>query len=165
MDQEIDEMVFGAMQKYKEHDFKSINHANSLEEIQGKDNDADKVSNLDPLIKKVKKVLGNKVKDVVESKRLSNSPACVVADSNDPTAQMQEIMKQMGQTQFPDVKPIFELNPKHKIIKKLSKMNKNKLFDDSILLLYDQSLLVSNIKIENPGDFISRVNKVLEKSL
>jgi len=165
MDQEIDEMVFGAMQKYKDHDFKSINHANSLEEIQGKDNDADKVSNLDPLIKKVKKVLGNKVKDVVESKRLSNSPACVVADSNDPTAQMQEIMKQMGQTQFPDVKPIFELNPKHKIIKKLSKMNKNKLFDDSILLLYDQSLLVSNIKIENPGDFISRVNKVLEKSL
>ena len=165
MDQEIDEMVFGAMQKYKDHDFKSINHANSLEEIQGKDNDADKVSNLDPLIKKVKKVLGNKVKDVVESKRLSNSPACVVADSNDPTAQMQEIMKQMGQTQFPDVKPIFEINPKHKIIKKLSKMNKNKLFDDSILLLYDQSLLVSNIKIENPGDFISRVNKVLEKSL
>jgi len=165
MDQEIDEMVFGAMQKYKDHDFKSINHANSLEEIQGKDNDADKVSNLDPLIKKVKKVLGNKVKDVVESKRLSNSPACVVADSNDPTAQMQEIMKQMGQTQFPDVKPIFEINPRHKIIKKLSKMNKNKLFDDSILLLYDQSLLVSNIKIENPGDFISRVNKVLEKSL
>jgi len=165
MDQEIDEMVFGAMQKYKEHDFKSINHANSLEEIQGEDKDTDKASNLDPLIKKVKKVLGDKVKDVVESKRLSNSPACVVADSNDPTAQMQEIMKQMGQTQFPDVKPIFEINPKHKIIKKLSKMSKNKLFDDSVLLLYDQSLLVSNIKIENPGDFISRVNKVLEKSL
>ena len=74
-------------------------------------------------------------------------------------------MKQMGQSQFPDVKPIFEINPKHKIIKKLSKMSKNKLFDDSIMLLYDQSLLVSNIKIENPGDFISRVNKVLEKSL
>tara|TARA_Y100001970_G_scaffold291403_1_gene428437 strand:- start:981 stop:2837 length:1857 start_codon:yes stop_codon:yes gene_type:complete len=165
MDHEIDEMVFGAMQKYKDHDFKSINHANSLEEIQGEDKKTDKASNLDPFIKKVKKVLGDKVKDVVESKRLANSPACVVADSNDPTAQMQEIMKQMGQSQFPDVKPIFEINPKHKIIKKLSKMSKNKLFDDSIMLLYDQSLLVSNIKIENPGDFISRVNKVLEKSL
>ena len=44
-------------------------------------------------------------------------------------------------------------------------MGKNKLFDDSIMLLYDQALLVSNIKIENPGEFISRINKVLEKSL
>mgnify|MGYP001163919602 CR=1 FL=1 len=95
----------------------------------------------------------------------SDSPACVVADSNDPTAQMQELFKQMGQGAMPNAKPIFEINPKHSIIKKLSKMNKTKSFDDSILLLFDQALLVSNIKIENPGEFISRINKVLEKSL
>ena len=71
----------------------------------------------------------------------------------------------MGQANFSDIKPIFEINPKHKIIKKLSKMSKNKLFDDSVMLLYDQALLVSNIKIENPVDFINRINKVLEKSL
>ena len=169
MDHEIDEMVFGGVQKYKDHDFKSINHANSLEEIQGDDKKDDKKDgkkvDIDPFIKKVKKVLGDKVKDVVSSKRLSDSPACVVADSNDPTAQMQELMKQMGQSNFPDVKPIFEINPTHKIIRKLSKMSKNKVFDDSIMLLYDQALLVSNIKIENPGEFINRVNKVLEKSL
>ena len=55
MDHEIDEMVFGAMQKYKDHDFKSINHANSLEEIQGEEKEPNKASNLDPFIKKVKK--------------------------------------------------------------------------------------------------------------
>ena len=44
-------------------------------------------------------------------------------------------------------------------------MSKNKLFDDSVMLLFDQALLVSNIKIENPGDFINRINRVLEKSL
>jgi molecular chaperone HtpG len=167
MDHEIDEMVFGAMQKYKDHDFKSINHANALEEIKddkSKD-EKKKKTDVDPLIKKVKKVLGDKVKDVVSSQRLSDSPACVVADSNDPTAQMQDLMRQMGQAGLPDSKPIFEINPDHKIIKKLSKMSKNKLFDDSIMLLFDQALLVSNIKIENPGDFISRINKVLEKSL
>ena len=165
MDHEIDEMVFGSLGKYKENEFKSINHANALEEIEGKDKKDNKKTNIDPFIKKVKKVLGEKVKDVVSSKRLSNSPACVVADSNDPTAQMQDLFKQMGQGAMPDAKPIFEINPTHSIIKKLSKMNKNKVFDDSVLLLFDQALLVSNIKIENPGDFISRINKVLEKSL
>jgi len=165
MDHEIDEMVFGAMQKYKDHDFKSINHANALEEVQSQDNKEKKNDKVEPFIKKVKKVLGDKVKDVVSSSRLSDSPACVVADSNDPTAQMQDLMRQMGQSGLPDAKPIFEINPDHKIIKKLTKMTKNKQFDDSIMLLFDQALLVSNIKIENPGEFISRINKVLEKSL
>ena len=165
MDHEIDEMVFGAMQKYKDYDFKSINHANALEEIQDKDNKEKKKEKVEPFIKKVKKVLGDKVKDVVSSSRLSDSPACVVADSNDPTAQMQDLMRQMGQSGLPNAKPIFEINPDHKIIKKLSKMTKNKQFDDSVMLLFDQALLVSNIKIDNPGEFISRINKVLEKSL
>jgi len=167
MDHEIDEMVFGAMQKYNDHDFKSINHANALEEIKDSESKDDKKTktNVEPLIKKVKKVLGEKVKDVVSSDRLSDSPACVVADSNDPTAQMQDLMRQMGQAGMPDSKPIFEINPDHKIIKKLSKMNKNKQFDDSVMLLFDQALLVSNIKIDNPGEFISRINKVLEKAL
>ena len=165
MDHEIDEMTFGSVQKYKDFDLKSINHANALEEIQGEDKEKNNKIDIDPLIKKVKKVLGDKVKDVVTSKRLLDSPTCVVADSNDPTAQMQDLFKQMGQAGMPQSKPIFEINPKHKIIKKLSKMNKNKQFDDSVMLLFDQALLVSNIKIENPGDFINRMNKVLEKSL
>ena len=166
MDHEIDEMVFGAMQKYKDFDFKSINHANALEEVQGDEDDkGKKKEKVEPFIKKVKKVLGDKVKDVVSSNRLSDSPACVVADSNDPTAQMQDLMRQMGQSGMPEAKPIFEINPDHKIIKKLSTMNKNKQFDDSVMLLFDQALLVSNIKIDNPGEFISRINKVLEKSL
>ena len=166
MDSEIDEMVFGNMQKYKDHEFKSINHANALEEIKGKDVDKKETKiDVDPFIKKVKKVLGERVKDVVASQRLSDSPACVVADSNDPTSQMQEMLKQMGQANFSNIKPIFEINPKHKIIKKLTNMNKNKVFDDSVMLLFDQALLVSNIKIDNPGDFIGRINKILEKSL
>ena len=55
--------------------------------------------------------------------------------------------------------------PKVEWIQGMNKMNMNKQFDDSIMLLFDQALLVSNIKIENPGDFINRMNKVLEKSL
>jgi len=162
MDHEIDEMVFAGLGKYKEHDFKSINHANALEEIQG-DDDTNNID-IEPFIKKVKKILGDKVKDVVSSKRLSDSPACIVADGNDPTAQMQQLFQQMGQN-MPEAKPIFEINPSHKIIKKLNKMNKTKQFDDSVMLLFDQAKLLSNIKIEDPGDFINRINKVLDKTL
>ena len=162
MDHEIDEMVFAGLGKYKEHDFKSINHANALEEIQGDDDT--KNLDIEPFIKKVKKILGDKVKDVVSSKRLSDSPACIVADGNDPTAQMQQLFQQMGQN-MPEAKPIFEINPSHKIIKKLNKMNKTKQFDDSVMLLFDQAKLLSNIKIEDPGDFINRINKVLDKTL
>ena len=163
MDHEIDEMVFGGLGKYKEHEFKSINHANALEEMQD-DVDENKNINIEPLIKKVKKVLGEKVKDVVSSKRLSDSPACIVADGNDPTAKMQQLFQQMGQG-MPEAKPIFELNPNHKIIKKLTKMSKTKQFNDSIMLLFDQARLLSNVKIEDPGEFINRINKALDKSL
>jgi len=163
MDHEIDEMVFGGLGKYKEHEFKSINHANALEEMQD-DVEENKNINIEPLIKKVKKVLGEKVKDVVSSKRLSDSPACIVADGNDPTAQMQQLFQQMGQG-MPEAKPIFEINPNHKIIKKLTKLNKPKQFNDSIMLLFDQARLLSNVKIEDPGEFINRINKALDKSL
>ena len=110
-------------------------------------------------------VLKGKVKDVLVSKRLTDSPSCIVSDSTDPSAQMQKIFKQMGQTNMPESKPILEINPDHKIVKKLNKMSKTKQFSDSVLLLYEQALLAENIKLDDPNEFISRVNRALEKSL
>ena len=61
-------------------------------------------------------MLGDKVKDVKLSNELSDSPSCIVADENDPTAQMQEMMKSMGQMDMPAIKPILEINPTHDIV-------------------------------------------------
>ena len=165
MDHEIDEMTFGSVQKYKEYDFKSINHANALEEIQADEEQKDQKIDIDPFIKKVKKVLGDKVKDVVASKRLSDSPSCVVADSNDPTAQMQELMRSMGQADIPNVKPILEINPNHKIIKKLKGKIKQKSFNDIAFLLYEQALIQEGVKLDNPAEFTERLNKVIIETL
>ena len=96
---------------------------------------------------------------------MTDSPSCIVSDSTDPSAQMQKIFKQMGQTNMPESKPILEINPDHKIVKKLNKMSKTKQFSDSVLLLYEQALLAENIKLDDPNEFISRVNRALEKSL
>ena len=71
----------------------------------------------------------------------------------------------MGQMNMPEAKPILEINPSHKIVKKLSKMNKTKQFNDSVFMLYEQALLAENIKLENPIEFINRLNRALEKSL
>ena len=120
--------------------------------------------NCDPLIKKMKSVLGDKVKDIIISTRLTDSPSCIVADSSDPSAQMQKMFKQMGQMNMPDAKPILEINAKHKIVKKMLKMSKTKQFNDSVLLVYEQALLAENIKLDNPNEFISRINRALEKA-
>ena len=164
MDNEIDEFVFSSVSKYKEHNFKSVNHSDALDELQDGHDKKDS-NDCDPLIKKMKSVLGDKVKDIKISTRLTDSPSCLVADSSDPTAQMQKMFQQMGQMNMPAAKPILEINPKHKIVKKMLKMSKTKQFKDSVLLVYEQALLAENLKLENPNEFISRLNRVLEKSL
>ena len=164
MDNEIDEFVFSSVTKYKDYTFKSINHSDAMEEIQTEDDKKDSDS-CKPLIKKMKAVLGDKVKDVIVSQRLTDSPSCIVADSNDPSAQMQKMFQQMGQMNMPEAKPILEINPKHKIVKKMNKMSKTKQFTDSVFLVYEQAMLAENMKLDNPIEFVNRMNRALEKAL
>ncbi|MFQ6604494.1 MAG: molecular chaperone HtpG [Fidelibacterota bacterium] len=164
LDDEIDDIIMSAIPKYKEWDLKSVNRSDAAEDLKS-DADKKQENNLKPVLKKIKKVLGDKVKDVVASTRLSDSPSCIVADANDPTAQIQEMMKAMGQVMGPEAKPILEINPKHPIVKRLTGMRKSKAFDDTCWLLYEQALLIEGVKLDNPADFVKRVNSVMEKAL
>ena len=164
LDDEIDEIVITSIPKYDDKELKSVNRSGAADELSDKSNKKN-IKELEPLIKKIKKVLGDKVKDVRISKRLNDSPSCLVADENDPTSQMQEIMKSMGQPNLPDIKPIFEINPKNKIVKKLQNMKRGKTFDDISLLLFEQALIQEGGKLDNPADFVKRLNSVMEKSL
>ena len=164
LDDEIDEIIMPSIPTYKEKDLKSVNRSGAADDLK-KESDKDKEKEVKPLIKKIKTILGDKVKDVKPSNRLSDSPSCIVADENDPTAQMQEIMRATGQVGMPEIKPILEINPDHDIIKKLIGMRKGKLLDDSVLLLYEQALLQEGVKLENPAGFVKRLNKFMEKSL
>ena len=164
LDDEIDEIIMPSIPTYKEKDLKSVNRSGAADDLK-KESDKDKEKEVKPLIKKIKSILGDKVKDVKPSNRLSNSPSCIVADENDPTAQMQELMRATGQVGMPEIKPILEINPNHDIIKKLVGMRKGKFFYDSVLLLYEQALLQEGVKLENPAGFVKRLNKLMEKSL
>ena len=124
-----------------------------------------KEKQISPLLDKIKKILGDEVKDVRASTRLSDSPSCIVADDNDPTIQMQHIFKALGQKDMPEVKPILEINPNHSIVKKLTDTEDKKLSEDISRLLFEQALIVEGAELANPADFAKRLNRVIDKSL
>jgi len=164
LDEEIDDIIMTSIPKYKEWELKSVNRSDAVDELKTDNNQQDE-KDLKPVIKKIKKVLGDRVKDVVASTRLSDSPSCIVADSNDPTAQVQEMLKAMGQVPGQNIKPILEINPTHPIVKKLTDMRKTKSFEDTCFLLYEQALLIEGVKLDNPVDFVKRMNAVMERAL
>ena len=164
LDDEIDEIVISSVPKYDEKELKSVNRSGAADDFSD-DKDESKEEDLKPVLKKIKKILGDRVKEVKVSSRLSDSPSCVVVDENDPTAQMQELMRSMGQAELPDVKPILEVNPNHKIIKKLKDKIKQKSFNDITFLLYEQALIQEGVKLDNPAEFTERLNKVIIETL
>jgi len=164
MDDPFDEIIIPSLQKYKEKPFKSVHHSDAADDLKTEDSKSDK-KDLKPLAKKIKKVLGDQVKDVLVSSRLNESPSCIVADQNDPTAKMQEMFKTMGQSTMPDVKPILEINPEHKIVKKMKALGKTKTFEDLCWLLYEQAMLIEGVKLPNPATFVTRLNNFLIKSI
>jgi len=111
-------------------------------------------------IERTKKVLGDKVKDVRLTQRLTSTPSCIVADSDDMSTQMAKLMAQMGQP-VPDSKPIFELNPEHEMITKLADMADEELFAEWTELLLAQAILSEKGSLDDPSEFVARINKLL----
>jgi len=165
LDDEIDEIIFSSIPKYREYELKSVNRSDATEDLKTT-NDKDDEKAIEPLIKKITNALKDEVKEVKASTRLSDSPSCIVADSNNPTAQMQEMMKAMGQaTLGQEIKPILEINPNHPIVKKMANMRKGKSLNDIAKLLFEQAQLLEGVKLEDPAGFVKRLNSVLKKSL
>lgn len=163
MDDEIDDIIVPAVGKYRDVEFKSVNRTGAAEELKT-ETDKKKEKEVKPLIDKIKEALGDLVKDVKASARLSDSPSCIVADESDPTVQMQHMLKAMGQKELPDFKPILEINPKHPIIEGLKDKDDETIKDVSHLL-FEQALLVEGVELKKPAEFVKRLNAVLAKSL
>jgi len=175
MDDEIDDIVIPSLHSYRKEipgadgktesqswDLKAVNRAGADEELgEKKDKDAEKEAK--PIIEKIKKALGDRVKDVKLSRRLHDSPSCIVADENDPSIQMAQMLKAMGQTEMPDIKPILEVNGDHPILTGLRDTEDEARIADVAGVLLDQALLVEGIKLKDPADFVKRLNRLLEK--
>jgi molecular chaperone HtpG len=163
MDDPLDELVMPSVGRYKDIEFKSINRSDAAEELKTEQNKEEE-KKAEPVIKRMKDVLGDEVKEVKASARLSDSPCCIVVDEKDPTVQMQSLLKAMGQG-GPEIKPILEINPTHEIIKKLESVQDDRLFEDAVRLLLEQALLIEGAPVKKPVDFVRRLNSMLGRAL
>ncbi|MBR2156558.1 MAG: molecular chaperone HtpG, partial [Campylobacter sp.] len=157
-DDDIDPIVMPSVSKFGEITIKSVKDA----EFDDK-NEAEISVEAKEIAAKMQEILGEKVKAVKVSNRLENSLSCLVFDKNDPDFATQQILKQMGQTNLPAIKPILEINPNHEIIKKLAQ-NKVMIGEISELIL-DMAILSEGQNLENPAEFIANLNKFIAKAL
>jgi len=164
MADEIDDIVIPSLNKYKDFDLKAVNRAGSDEELGVDKAEAEKkAEEFKPVVEKIKKALGERVKDVVLSKRLSDSPSCIVVDENDPSLQLERMMKAMGQATMGEVKPILEVNGDHALVAALKTSSDEEYIADVSNVLLDQALLVSGGELKDPADFVKRINKLMVK--
>jgi len=110
------------------------------------------------LLEKMKTVLVDKAKDVRVTFRLTDSPACLVADENELSGNLLRMLKAAGQ-QAPDTKPILEINPEHPLLLKLKYDDKQ--FDEWTNVLFDQALLAEGGQLNDPAGFVKRINQLL----
>jgi molecular chaperone HtpG len=168
LDDDFDEMIFAGIDKYGELDLKSVNKASTSDDLKD-DSEPEKKEEAEaikPLLDKIKAVLGDRVKDVRSSVRLADSPSCIVSDEEEPSLQMQQMLRAMGQKDLPAPLPTLEINPDHEIVKKLlARKESDTVTEDAAWLLFDQALLMEGVALKDPAQFVQRLNRVLTSSI
>ena len=114
------------------------------------------------VVELLKEKLTDKTKEVRITHRLTDSPSCLVLDSNDMGMQMQQIMRAAGQ-EVPPSQPILEINPEHALIKQLKEMADQEKFENWAHILFDQAMLAEGGQLEDPAAYVKRVNEMLNK--
>ncbi|MEO8803126.1 MAG: molecular chaperone HtpG [Rudaea sp.] len=112
------------------------------------------------VVKKLKDLLGERVRDVRVSERLTDSPSCLVFDENEMGLAMQRMLKQAGH-EVPPSKPILEINPEHPLLHRLQSESDQQHAEDLALLLLDQAQLLEGVALEDPAAYVRRVNALL----
>ncbi|MFA6302343.1 MAG: molecular chaperone HtpG [Legionella sp.] len=156
----VDEWLVGYLSEFEGKKLQSISKGKLDLDEDAANEIKEQEKTLEPIIKHIKTVLGERVKDVLVTNRLTESPACIVADEQDMGLEMQRILQSAGQ-QVPLSKPIFEINPEHALIKGLENIQDDTRFELWVIMLFEQAVLAEGGQLDNPADFVNRVNKLL----
>ena len=163
-DDDVDEIVFSGIDKYDDIDLKAVNKAATSDDLKD-DTEPEQAEAMQPLLDKLKATLGDRVKDVRTSVRLADSPSCIVSDEEEPSLQMQQMLRAMGQKDIPAPMPTLEINPDHEIVKKLMARPEDAVADDAAWLLLDQALLMEGVALKDPASFVQRLNRMMTLSI
>lgn len=168
----IDEFWLQQVQDYQGKPFKSVTQgdidlgddpADADDKTEATAEQVVETDKLDALLARFKEILAEDVADVRPSKRLTDSPVCLIAPANAPDMQMERVLK-IQQNYTGMHKPILEVNPKHPLISKLSAAAEDKL-EDAALLLLDQARIIQGEPVRNPAAFARRMSMIMAEGL
>ncbi|MGC2049222.1 MAG: molecular chaperone HtpG [Gallionella sp.] len=158
----VDEWVVGSLPEFEGKQLVSVAKGGldlgKLEDESEKHEQEKQASDHKELTEKIKVSLAERVKEVRVTHRLTDSPACLVADEHDIGGNMARMLKAAGQ-KIPATKPILEINPIHPVVIRLKE--EQKYFDDWAAVLFDQALLAEGGQLDDPAGFVKRVNHLM----
>ncbi|CRL65310.1 MULTISPECIES: molecular chaperone HtpG [Proteus] len=160
----IDEWMMNYLTEFDGKSFQSVSKADeSLDKLADEEKHAEQEETdkqLAPFVERIKTLLGDRVKEVKLTHRLTDTPAIVTTSADEMTTQMAKLFAAAGQ-EVPEVKYNFELNPNHPLVKQTAELTDDALFADWVNLLLDQALFAERGSLEDPNQFIRLVNQLL----
>ncbi|HAQ50415.1 MAG TPA: molecular chaperone HtpG, partial [Gammaproteobacteria bacterium] len=164
LSERVDEWLTNSLTEFDGKSFQSVSKGNldlgelADEEEKKVQEETDKA--FSDLVERLKTTLDDKVKEVRVTHRLTDSPACLVVDEADMSANLERMLKAAGQ-QVGGTKPIFEINPEHPMVKRLQTESDDKQFEDWSTILFDQALLAEGGQLTDPASYVKRLNTLL----
>ncbi len=164
MHDRVDEWMMSYLDEYSGKKFASVAKGEvdlgDLEDKEDKKKGEEATKDYKELLEKMKETLGEKVKEVRISNRLTDSPSCLVVEEQDMAVSMQKLLKQAGHS-LPDIHPILEINPDHMLVKRLKEQPDDQHFSDWTHILFDQAMLSEGGQLDDPVSFVKRMNELL----
>ena len=155
----IDEWLVGHLSEFEGKKLQSI--AKGKVDFENDESEVkEKEESFQAMLAQIKTILETKVKDVQLTNRLTDSPACIVADEHDMGLEMQRILQSAGQS-IPTSKPIFEINPEHALIKRIHDIQDDAKFERWVNVLFEQAVIAEGGQLDNPAEFVKRMNQLL----
>jgi molecular chaperone HtpG len=160
----VDEWLVASLTEYDGKSLDSVTKGEldlgDLEDEEEKKHQEEVAEQFKDLIERVNEQLGEKVKEVRITHRLTNSPACLVSGEHDMSANLERILKSVGQD-VPTSKPILELNPDHPLVLRVKEEQDGQRFADWTDILFEQALLAEGGQLDDPAAFVGRLNGLL----
>ena len=160
----IDEWLVGQLQEFDGKSFQDVAkgelNLGNLDKDEDKKKKEENEKKFSDLVSKIKELLSDKVEDVRLTNRLTNSPACLVVSEDDMGMQMRRVLESAGQA-VPESKRVFEVNPSHPLVEKLEKEEDSVRFNNLALVIFDQAKLAEGTQLEEPANYVTRLNELL----
>jgi molecular chaperone HtpG len=164
LSERIDEWLMSHLHAYKDKSFKSVTRGDldlgELEDEQDKAQQEQAEKDFAEHLARFSQALGDKVKKVRVTHRLTQSPACIVTDTDDMSTQMAKLLESAGQ-KVPETKYIFEVNPEHTLVQRVVALSDEQRFSDWAQLLLDQATLAERGSLKDPAQFVTRLNRLM----